>query len=81
MKLVRQTFPSIRELGYLNQTSMLKKDFKIRGVISYARQNNWLNFLSLSQQINDRRTSGDSEKIRTGWYIPFKAEEGSWCAS
>ena len=31
--------PSIRELGYLHQTSMLKKDFKIREVISYARQN------------------------------------------
>ena len=30
--------PSTRELGYLNQTSLLRKHFKIRGVIGNAEQ-------------------------------------------
>ena len=67
--------PSIRELGYLNQTSLLRKDFKIRGVISNAGQKDRLNFVSLSHQINDKRTSGYSEKIMAGRCIPFKAGE------
>ena len=29
--------PSTRELGYLNQTSLLRKDFKIREVIGICR--------------------------------------------
>ena len=57
---------SIRELGYLNQTYLLRKDFKIGGVISNAGQNDRLDFISLSHQINDRRTKGYSEKIIAG---------------
>ena len=37
---------SIRELGYLNQTSLLRKNFKIRGVIDNAGQI-MLSFISL----------------------------------
>ena len=37
--------PSIIELGYLNQTSLLRKDFKIEGLFSNAGQNDWLSFL------------------------------------
>ena len=38
---------SIRELGYLNQTSLLRKNFKIRGLIVNAGQIIWLSFVSL----------------------------------
>ena len=37
--------PSIIELGYLNQKSLLRKDFKIEGLFSNAGQNDWLSFL------------------------------------
>ena len=68
--------PSIRGLGFLNQTNLLRKGFKIRGVISNAGQNDRLSFVSLSHQINDGRTTGYSEKeIIAGRYIPFKAGE------
>ena len=46
----------------LNQTSLLWKDFQIRGVISNAGQKDWLSFVSLSHQIHDGRTTGYSEK-------------------
>ena len=68
--------PSIRDLGYLNKTSLLRKDFKIGGVIGNAGQNDRLSFISLSHQINDGRTARYSEKkIIAGQCIPFKAEE------
>ena len=54
--------PSIRELGYLNQTSLLRKDFKIGGVIGNAGQKDRLSFVSLSHEINDGRTAGYSKK-------------------
>ena len=41
---------------------MLKKDFKIREVISNAGQNDWLSFVSLSHQLNDGRRARYSEK-------------------
>ena len=41
---------SIRELEYLNQTSFLRKDLKIRGVIGNAVQKGRLNNVSLSHQ-------------------------------
>ena len=53
---------STRQLRYLNQTSLLRKDFKIRGVIGNAGQKDLLSFVSLSHQINDGRTVGCSEK-------------------
>ena len=45
--------PSIRELGYLNQTSLLRKYFKARGVTGNAGQKDRLTFISLSHQTND----------------------------
>ena len=42
--------PSTRELGYLNQTNLLRKDFKIRGVIGNAEQKNRSSFVSLSHK-------------------------------
>ena len=54
--------PSIRKLVWLNETGLLKKDFKIREVISNARQNDWLSFVSLSHQLNDGRRARYSEK-------------------
>ena len=54
--------PSIRELGYLNQTSLLRKAFKIRTVTGNAGQKDWLSFVSLSHHINDGKATGYSEK-------------------
>ena len=54
--------PYTREFGYLNQKSLLRKDFKIKGVISNAGQKDRLSFVSLSHQINDGRRAGYSEK-------------------
>ena len=54
--------PSIRELGYLNQTGLLRKAFKIRTVTDNAGQKDWLSFVSLSHQINDGKATGYSEK-------------------
>ena len=66
----------IRELRYLNQTSLLRQDIKIRGVISNVGQNDRLSFVSLSHQIDDGGTARYSEKeIIAGRYIPFKAGE------
>ena len=56
------TYSSIRGLGYLNQTSLLRKDFKIRGVISNIGHKDRLSFVSLFYQINDGRTVGYGEK-------------------
>ena len=68
--------PSIRELGYLIQISLLKKGIKIRGVISNAGQNDRLSFVSLSHQINDGRTARYSDKEMIAMrHIPFKAGE------
>ena len=52
---------SIEELAYLNQTSLLRKDTKIRGVMSNAGQSDRLSFVSFSHQINDGRTARYSE--------------------
>ena len=68
--------PSIREFAYLNQTSLLKKDFKIGEVISNAGQNDRLSFVSLSHHIIDGSTTRYSKKeIIAGQYIRFKAGE------
>ena len=67
--------PSIRELGYWNQTSLLSKDFKIRGV------NDRLSFVSLSHQINDGGTAGYSEKeIMAGDIYHVKLGRALWRA-
>ena len=68
--------PSIGQLGYLNETSLLRKDFKIRRVIDSARIKGRLSFVRLSHQTNDGRTAGYSEKEIIAWrYIPFKVGE------
>ena len=60
----------------MNQISLLKKDIKIRGVISNAGQNDRLSFVSLSHQINDGRTARYSDKETIAMrHIPFKAGE------
>ena len=52
----------MRELGsYLGQTSLLRKDFKIRGIIGNSGQKDRINFVSLTHQINDGRTTGYSD--------------------
>ena len=48
---------SVEELGYLNQTSLLWKDLKIREAMSKVGQNDRLSFVSLYYQINDGRTA------------------------
>ena len=48
---------SVKELGYLNQTSLLWKDLKIREAMSKVGQNDRLSFVSLYYQINDGRTA------------------------
>ena len=65
----------IIELEYLNYISSLKKNFKIRGVISNAGQKDWLSFLSLSHQINDRTAGHSKKEVITEQYIPFKPSE------
>ena len=53
--------PYMRELGgYRGQTSLLGKDFKIRGIIGNSGQKDRINFVSLTRQINDGRTAGYS---------------------
>ena len=44
---------SIRDFGYLNQASLLRKDFKIRGIIDNAEQIDRLCFPIFSHQINN----------------------------
>ena len=44
--------------GYLDQSSLLRKDFKIRGIIGNLRQKDRISFVSLTYQINDVRTAG-----------------------
>ena len=53
---------SIKELPYLNQTSQLRKEFKIMGVIGSAGSKDLLRFVSLSHQINYGSMAGYSEK-------------------
>ena len=67
---------SIRDFGYLNQASLLRKDFKIRGIIDNAEQIDRLSYVSLSHQMNNGRTARYSEKDTiAGRYMPFKAGE------
>ena len=64
---VMYTMPYMRELGgYFGQTSLLIKDFKIRGIIGNSGQKDQISFVSLTNQINDGRTAGynDNEIVR-----------------
>ena len=56
------TMPYMRELGsYLGQTSLLRKDFKIRGIVGNSGQKDQISFASLIHQINDARIAGYSD--------------------
>ena len=47
----------MRDLGgYLGQTGLLRKDFKIRVTIGNSGQKDQISFVSLTRQINDGRT-------------------------
>ena len=65
--------PSIRELGYLNQTGLLRKAFKIRTVTDNAGQKDGLSFVSLSHQVNDGKATGYSEKKLIARVLKLKA--------
>ena len=55
------TMPYMKELvGYLGQTSLLRKDFKIRRIIGNSGQKDRICFVSLTHQINNGRTAGYS---------------------
>ena len=57
----------MRELGgYLGQTSLLRKDFKIRGIIDNSGQKDRTSFVSLTYQISDGRTAGYSDSEIVG---------------
>ena len=61
------TMPYMRELGgYLGQTSLLRKDFKIRRIIGNSGQKVRISFVSLTHQINDGRTAGYSDNKIVG---------------
>ena len=61
------TMPYMREIdGYLGQPSLLRKDFKIRGIIGNSGQKDRINFVSLAHQINDGRTAGYSDNEIAG---------------
>ena len=61
------TMPYMRELGgYLGQTSLLKKDFKFRGIIGNSGQKDRISFVSPTHQINDGRTTGYSDNEIVG---------------
>ena len=56
------TMPYMRELGgYLGQTNLLRRDFKISGIIGNSGQKDRISFASLTYQINDDRTAGYSD--------------------
>ena len=61
------TMPYMRELGsYLCQTSLLRKDFKIKGIVGSSGQKDQISFESLIHQINDARTAGYSDNEIVG---------------
>ena len=52
--------------GHLDQKSLLRKDFKIRGIIGNSGQKDRISFISLTNQINDGRTAGYSDNEIVG---------------
>ena len=54
---------SIRDFRYLNQASLLRKDFKIRGIIDNAEQIDRLCFLIFSHQINNEERPDIAKRI------------------
>ena len=54
--------PTLKELGYLSQTSLLRKDLEIKGIIGNPNQKERLRFVSLDHQIHDGKSAGYSDK-------------------
>ena len=52
--------------GYLGQTSVLRKDSKIREIIGNSGKKDQVSSASLTHQINDGRTAGKSGKEIVG---------------
>ena len=51
----------LRELGVLKKTSLLRKDFKIKGQIREGGQRNKISYVSLMHQINEAKLSSYDE--------------------
>ena len=61
------TMPYMKKLGgYLEQKRLLKKDFKIRGIIGNSEQKDRLSFVSLTYQIDHCRTAAYSDNKFVG---------------
>ena len=52
----------LRELGVLKKTSLLRKDFKIKGQIREGGQRNKISYVSLMHQINEAKLSSYDEE-------------------
>ena len=52
----------LRELGVLKKTSLLRKDFKIKGQIHEVGQRNKISYVSLMHQINEAKLSSYDEE-------------------
>ena len=48
-------FSLLRELGVLKKTSLLQKDFKIKGQIGEVGQREEISHVSLMHQINEKK--------------------------
>lgn len=64
-----QQVSSLRELGYINETSLLRKDFIFLGNAGNLLQRDRLSLVSLTHQINDGKFPGyiDKEIVAGGW--------------
>ena len=52
----------LRELGMLKKTSLLRKDFKIKGQIGEVGEKEKISYVSLMHQINEAKSSGYDEE-------------------
>ena len=55
-------FSLLRELGVLKKTSLLRKDFKIKGQLVEIGQRDKISYVSLMHQINEAKLSGYDEE-------------------
>ena len=57
----------LRELGVLKKTSLLRKEFRVKGSIGEAGQKEKLTYVSLMHQINEAKAAGyDQDEILNG---------------
>ena len=58
---------TLRELGVLKKTSLLRKEFRVKGSIAEASQKEKLTYVSLMHQINEAKAAGhDQDEILNG---------------